>query len=271
MRSWVVVVVVAAVSLARSAVASPSDPSAADGSRSAHLLDSKDSLPPPPLVEAPEQAPPQPAPTPPPTAGRVSPPIPQLEADPSAGSIVGGEIALGALLVLGVDAISIAAGLGVAMAMIPSGGGSGLSYLGAFAALYVGALVALAIDFALAPLGAALGAHLASRKRGDNGMLGALLGAYAMQLVALGALGASVLTAGASGSPLSSLLGIVAVAMHYLGLPIGASLGIHWGTARRATTTPPQPAGPARLATRPDELHASAMPSIASPIVSWTF
>jgi hypothetical protein len=189
-----------------------------------------------------------------------------LPTDPHAGSLVAGEVALGAVFVLGVDALSILAGFGLFYALLAAGEG--------WVGLAVGGILAVLLDVALAPLGAALGAHLASAKRGDNGLGGALGGAYLMQipvtLLAVGGLVAEQLVRQLTFlTPLLQLLFLVG---HYLGLPIGASLGIHSGSAVKVQPeAPPRRISMVQFPTRPHELYAAATPSLASPLVTWAF
>src|SRR5919198_4100940 len=104
MRTWALSVVLAFIG--GSAIAAPSARSAAVGGvRTAHLLD----MAVPPRLTISETG------SPPPT-------------DPHAGSLVAGEVALGAVFVLGVDALSILAGFGLFYALLAAGeGGVGLA------------------------------------------------------------------------------------------------------------------------------------------------
>jgi hypothetical protein len=245
-RIWALGVAVA--SLAGPAVAASSASSAGAGAWTAHLLDIDAPLPAAPAVDAQERTQ---SPPPPLNVSESNSPPPM---DPHAGSLVAGEVALGAVFVLGADVVSALAGLGVGAALF-----SGHPQLTLFGVIIVG----LILDLALAPLSAAWGAHLASAKRGDNGLGGALKGAYLMQLVSA--------LAGAAALGVGGPLFVVFFSAHYLVLPIGASLGIHWGTAARHREPPPQRISTVHLPTRPHELHAAATPSIASPFFTWAF
>ena len=255
MLSMAVAVTVA--SLASAAVASNSAPSAADASRTARLMVAGESLMPPRTMPASDR--------------QMSSSDTEVASDPHAGSVVLGEVALGFAFVVVADLLSAFTTAIVFLGMYVVGGDI-LAPTAGIVALVVWA----AMELLLAPLFAAFGASAVADREGNNGIGGAVRGAFAVQLVAAALAGAWVwMTTAAGPTLLSNVVAFAAIGLHFLGLPIGASLGIHWGGATSRPSGPgsPPPRGAviAQLPTRPNELHAAATPTIASPIVAWTF
>jgi hypothetical protein len=186
--------------------------------------------------------------------------------------VVLGEVALGFAFVVGADLLSaITAGI-VIVGMYVVGG-----YFLAPIAGVVALILWAAMELIVTPLFAAYGASLVGAREGNNGIGGAVPGAFAMQVVAAALAAAWIwMTSAAVPTLLSNVVALAALGFHFLGVPIGASLGIHWGSAGAArptspSTPPPRGAVIAQLPTRPNELHAAATPTITSPIVAWTF
>lgn len=200
----------------------------------------------------------------------------EIQVDPHAGSFVGKEVGLGAAMVFGTDVACVVGAAATALVIYLATGS--VTAESSLVLLLVDVVVFGLIDIVVSPLLAALGAYGAAPKEGgNNGLLGALLGAYAAQAisVATGALAylgvaaiiAAVITTGTDAGTLGKVaggiafvaLGAIYAALHYVGVPLGASFGIHWvGAVNKDQPPPPPDRHPSRLPTRPHEVHAQA-------------
>lgn len=227
---------------------------------------------PPPLLSAPggdatDAAPPQ---GPAERTPDAPPDTSVLPIDPHAGSFAGGEVALGALLVFATDAISAGAFIGVVLAAAAN-----RDPVGAVATLIIGGIAVGAFNLIFTPLAAALGVYAMAPKEGNNGLLGAVLGAYLTQF-ALAVIGSGIYLASAAliglsggvspnGAPnagatiVSLALTVVFAGLHWVGLPLGASYGIHWGTGGGAAAAAVNTRRPLLLPTRPHEAFAEVL------------
>ncbi len=183
-------------------------------------------------------------------------PLPELPPpDPYARRLNLKEVGVGAAMVLAADVVSALVGGGV-------GGLVWLAGADPIVAIVAGFVTFLGADLFLAPAGAAIGAYSASPKGGNNGMLGAVLGAGMAQLAYTAVftgvgVGFGVLVRVFSPQSLTTQAGALLVSLallvvHTAVLPVGASLGIHWAA--------PEPESrPLPLATSPHDLYAQAL------------
>ena len=182
-------------------------------------------------------------------------PLPGIAPDRYARRVNMAEVAFGAAMVLGADVVSAVIGAGV-------GGAAYLLGTSPILSVVAGFITFLGADLFLAPAAAAIGAYTVSPKGGNNGMLGAVLGAGMAQLaytavfVGVG-VGFGVLVRVFSPQSLAAqggglLASVALLVLHTVVLPVGASLGIHWA--------PPQPdARPIPLASTPHDFYAQAL------------
>ncbi len=235
-------------------------------------------LPPPPLLPAPggEWSGEGPAPE---TSPEVAPQTlpPPMQYDPHAGGVSSSEILSAALMVLGADVLSLGIGLTTGI-LLGAANGGGMETL---AAVVVGVLAGALADFVLVPFAAALGVYAVGDSDGAGaGFMGALAGAWAAHLGSIAlyaglALLISPLANGAavdSYNALSSGIAVLALALHYIAIPVGASLGFHWnggrgaahhvdlGTSRR----------PEKFVVRPSDAPASA-PAASFQVLALSF
>jgi hypothetical protein len=188
-----------------------------------------------------------PAPGPRLLASTPGDPLPEIPVDPHARGIVLREVAVGAAMVVGADLVSAVFGGAV-------GGVTWLSSSDPLLSIVAGYVGFLMVNFVLAPAAAALGAYSVAPDKGNNGLLGAALGAglahLAFTAVFVGtSLGLGVFlgvfraqTLASQGGALGISLLILAV--HWVVLPVGASLGIHWTAPEPERRAQPPPATP---------------------------
>lgn len=204
-----------------------------------------------------------------------------LKVDPHAGSWVGKEVAMGGALLFATDAVCVLTGAGIAWAAtsIFSSGSTE-----AVVVTLVGGGLILLIDLVTAPLVAAIGAYGMAEKEGNNGLLGAALGAYAAQAIGIVAgvamyfavefvAFALVASPGGVFSPnteigitIAGLVSlVVAAVLRYVGVPMGASFGIHWAGA--INRQPPADSRPRRS----DPIASPGRTVLTVPLVAFRF
>lgn len=264
--------------------ARPASPTSRQPSMLARLQPAETTTPPP-MVSVPGGEAPDDVAAPAPSTSPSSSPGPGGEAmayDPHAGSVVPGEVGVGALLVLATDLVSAAALVGIILAA-----GTNNDSVGTLATLVAGIIGVGIFNLVVTPLAAALGAYMMAPKDGNNGLLGAILGAYVAQFavslvggaIYLGTLAIVGLSGGvsANGTPgavatiASGLLTLLLTGLHLVGLPLGASFGIHWGTGRPGKSLAAHPRRPVILATRPHETFADVLFTRPGTLVSVPF
>ena len=201
----------------------------------------------------------------------------EIPVDPYAGTFVGKEVLAGAGMLFGFDLLAGGALFGVIAVAASANDWSGLGVA------VLGTLAVGLLELAVAPLAAALGVYFAAPKQGNNGAMGAILGAYAGQLIATGvgivgyvayagiaaAAGNSPAFFNGGGAVLGLGLFLVYAALHYVGLPIVSSLGVHWSGAINRSRANEDRA--ARVAITPDDFYVQAAGPRASPLVAIRF
>lgn len=175
--------------------------------------------------------------------GDGSAPKAKLTTDPHLGEWVGTEALVGGLALFGADVVAVGVLTGILLGSIAAVGTGGSSASAGAAFGIVIFFVGLLVHAIVSPLYAALAEKAFADEPTQNGLLGAAVGAYAMafgsgavlvvvQLVAFAIIGAGGNTSGASAASgvFSLVFTALAAGARYVGVPIAASYGMHFGS-----------------------------------------
>jgi hypothetical protein len=140
--------------------------------------------------------------------------------DPYRGSWRMGEVGAGAGGVLVADVLSLGIGFGAALALCEGSCGSGDG--SALGAIIVTALISVAVDIALTPLFATVFAHWWSSPEAAGSLGKSFLYSFAAKGLELVSLVVAIAV-----PVLAPLCGSIALALHFIGVPMAASMGLH--------------------------------------------